>query len=181
MEIKLDFIIDTLQKKTGLDLRKRTQIREYFLTRAIYYKLAREYTFHSLSKIGAEVGKDHATVLHGIKKFDLEMKKYYPELYDLYTNFKLRYPVELFNNDDDIPAPEELSAIVERINNMDNQIKQRDAEVKRLNLEIDLMKHNGEDKRSDIVKLVSEISEDQLPLFMERVTAMVRMMNTTTA
>jgi len=181
MEIKLDFIIDTLQNKTGLNIRKRTQIREYFLTRAIYYKLAREYTFHSLSKIGAEVGKDHATVLHGIKKFDLEMKKYYPELYELYTNFKLRYPVELFNNDDDIPAPEELTAIVERINSMDNQIKQKDAEVKRLNLEIDLMKHNGEDKRSDIVKLVSEIPEDQLPLFMERVTAMVRMMNTTTA
>ena len=64
---------------------------------------------------------------------------------------------------------------------MDNQIKQRDAEIKRLNLEIDLMKHNGEDKRSDIVKLVSEISEDQLPLFMERITAMVKMMNTTTA
>jgi hypothetical protein len=181
MEIKLDFIIDTLQNKTGLDIRKRTQVREYFLTRAIYYKLAKEYTFHSLSKIGAEVGKDHATVLHGIKKFDLEMKKYYPELYDLYENFRLRYPVELFNNDDDIPAPEEISSIVKRINDMDNQIKQRDAEVKRLNLEIDLMKHNGEDKRSDIVKLVSEISEDQLPLFMERITAMVKMMNTTTA
>ena len=62
MEIKLDFIIDTLQNKTGLDIRKRTQVREYFLTRAIYYKLAKEYTFHSLSKIGAEVGKDNATV-----------------------------------------------------------------------------------------------------------------------
>lgn len=181
MEIKLDFIIDTLQNKTGLDIRKRTQVREYFLTRAIYYKLAKEYTFHSLSKIGAEVGKDHATVLHGIKKFDLEMKKYYPELYDLYENFRLRYPVELFNNDDDIPAPEEISSIVKRINDMDNQLKVKDAEIVRLNLEIDLMKHNGEDKRSDIVKLVSEISEDQLPLFMERITAMVRMMNTTTA
>jgi hypothetical protein len=181
MEIKLDFIIDTLQNKTGLDIRKRTQVREYFLTRAIYYKLAKEYTFHSLSKIGAEVGKDHATVLHGIKKFDLEMKKYYPELYDLYENFRLRYPVELFNNDDDIPAPEEISSIVKRINDMDNQLKVKDAEILRLNLEIDLMKHNGEDQRSDIVKLVSEISEDQLPLFMERITAMVRMMNTTTA
>ena len=181
MEIKLDFIIDTLQNKTGLDIRKRTQVREYFLTRAIYYKLAREYTFHSLSKIGAEVGKDHATVLHGIKKFDLEMKKYYPELYDLYENFRLRYPVELFNNDDDIPAPEEISSIVKRINDMDNQLKVKDAEIVRLNLEIDLMKHRGEDQRSDIVKLVSEISGDQLPLFMERVTAMVRMMNTTTA
>lgn len=179
MEIKLDFIIDTLQNKTGLDIRKRTQVREYFLTRAIYYKLAKEYTFHSLSKIGAEVGKDHATVLHGIKKFDLEMKKYYPELYDLYENFRLRYPVELFNNDDDIPAPEEISSIVKRINDMDNQLKVKDAEIVRLNLEIDLMKHNGEDKRSDIVKLISEVPDEQMQVFTDRISAMVKMMNTT--
>ena len=179
MEIKLDFIIDTLQNKTGLDIRKRTQVREYFLTRAIYYKLAKEYTFHSLSKIGAEVGKDHATVLHGIKKFDLEMKKYYPELYDLYENFRLRYPVELFNNDDDIPAPEEISSIVKRINDMDNQLKVKDAEIVRLNLEIDLMKHNGEDKRSDIVKLISEFPDEQMQVFTDRISAMVKMMNTT--
>ena len=179
MEIKLDFIIDTLQNKTGLDIRKRTQVREYFLTRAIYYKLAKEYTFHSLSKIGAEVGKDHATVLHGIKKFDLEMKKYYPELYDLYENFRLRYPVELFNNDDDIPAPEEISSIVKRINDMDNQLKVKDAEIVRLNLEIDLMKHNGEDKRSDIVKLISKVPDEQMQVFTDRISAMVKMMNTT--
>jgi hypothetical protein len=179
MEIKLDFIIDTLQNKTGLDIRKRTQVREYFLTRAIYYKLAKEYTFHSLSKIGAEVGKDHATVLHGIKKFDLEMKKYYPELYDLYENFRLRYPVELFNNDDDIPAPEEISSIVKRINDMDNQLKVKDAEIVRLNLEIDLMKHRGEDQRSDIVKLISKVPDEQMQVFTDRISAMVKMMNTT--
>ena len=179
MEIKLDFIIDTLQNKTGLDIRKRTQVREYFLTRAIYYKLAKEYTFHSLSKIGAEVGKDHATVLHGIKKFDIEMKKYYPELYDLYENFRLRYPVELFNNDDDIPAPEEISSIVKRINDMDNQLKVKDAEIVRLNLEIDLMKHRGEDQRSDIVKLISKVPDEQMQVFTDRISAMVKMMNTT--
>ena len=48
MEIKLDFIIDTLQKKTGLNLRRNTRKREYFLARAIYYKLAKEYTLCSL-------------------------------------------------------------------------------------------------------------------------------------
>lgn len=180
MEIKLDFIIDTLQNKTGLDIRKRTQRREYFLTRAIYYKLAKEYTFHSLSKIGNEVGKDHATVLHGINKFNLEMKKYYPELYELYNNFKLRYPIELFNNDDDIPAPEEISSIVKRIKDMDDKIKSKNIEIKRLNIEIDVMKHKGEDQRSEFVKLVSQVPDEQMDVFTQRVEAMVRMMNTTT-
>ena len=178
MEIKLDFIIETLQKKTGLDIRKRTQKREYFLTRAIYYKLAKEYTFYSLSKIGSEVGKDHATVLHGIMKFDLEMKKYYPELYELYNNFKLRYPIELFNNNNDVPAPEEIDSIVRRINDMDNQIKSKDAEIKRLNLEIDLMNHRGEDQRSEFVKLVSQVPDEQMEVFTQRVKAMVKMINT---
>ena len=178
MEIKLDFIIDTLQKKTGLNLRRNTRKREYFLARAIYYKLAKEYTICSLDKIGAELGKDHATVLHGIKKFDLEMKKYYPELYELYENFRLRYPVELFNNDDDIPAPEEISSIVKRINDMDNQLKVKDAEIVRLNLEIDLMKHRGEDQRSEFVKLVSQVPDEQMEVFTQRVEAMVKMMNT---
>lgn len=180
MEIKLDFIIDTLQNKTGLDIRKRTQRREYFLTRAIYYKLAKEYTFHSLSKIGNEVGKDHATVLHGINKFNLEMKRYYPELYELYNNFKLRYPIELFNNDDDIPAPEEISSIVKRIKDMDDKIKSKNIEIKRLNIEIDVMKHKGEDQRSEFVKLVSQVPDEQMDVFTQRVEAMVRMMNTTT-
>ena len=122
--------------------------------------------------------KDHATVLHGLKVFDT-VKMYEPKLYDLYNNFKLRYPVELFNTVDDIPAPEELSSIIERISNMDNMIKERDREIRKLNIEIDLMKHRGEDKRSDIVKLISEVPDDQMQVFTERISAMVKMMNTT--
>jgi hypothetical protein len=181
MEIKLDFIIDTLQKKTGLNLRRNTRKREYFLARAIYYKLAKEYTLCSLDKIGSEIGKDHATVLHGINKFNLEMKKYYPELYDLYENFSLDTLWSCSTMMMTFQLQKRLALLLRELMIWIIKIKVKDAEIVRLNLEIDLMKHNGEDKRSDIVKLVSEISEDQLPLFMERITAMVRMMNTTTA
>jgi hypothetical protein len=178
MEIELDFIVETLQNKTGLDLKKPTRKRQYVLVRSLYYKLAREYTVHSLAKIGEMFNKDHATVLHGLKVFDT-VKMYEPKLYDLYNNFKLRYPVELFNTVDDIPAPEELSSIIERIGNMDKMIKERDQEIRRLNIEIDLMKHRGEDKRSDIVKLISEVPDEQMQVFTDRISAMVKMMNTT--
>lgn len=177
MEIELDFIIETLQNKTGLNLKKPTRQRQYVLVRSLYYKLAREYTVHSLAKIGKAFNKDHATVLHGLKVFDT-VKMYEPKLYDLYNNFKLRYPVELFNTVDDIPAPEELTAVIERIGNMDKMIKEREEEIKRLNIEIDLMKHRGEDKRSDIVKLISEVPDEQMQVFTDRISAMVKMMNT---
>jgi hypothetical protein len=106
------------------------------------------------------------------------VKMYEPNLYELYSNFKLRYPVELFNTVDDIPAPEELSSIIERIGNMDKMIKERDQEIRRLNIEIDLMKHRGEDERSDIIKLISEVPDDQMQVFTDRIEAMVKMMNT---
>lgn len=178
MEIELDFIVETLQNKTGLDLKKPTRKRQYVLVRSLYYKLAREYTVHSLHKIGSMFNKDHATVLHGLKVFET-VKMYEPNLYELYSNFKLRYPVELFNTPDDIPAPEELTAIVERISNMDKMIKERDQEIRRLNIEIDLMKHRGEDQRSDIIKLISEVPDEQMQVFTDRISAMVKMMNTT--
>tara|TARA_B100001057_G_scaffold88852_1_gene85024 strand:+ start:2625 stop:3020 length:396 start_codon:yes stop_codon:yes gene_type:complete len=38
--------------------------------RSIYYKLCKEFTFESLTKIGNTVNKDHATVIHGLKIFE---------------------------------------------------------------------------------------------------------------
>jgi hypothetical protein len=61
---------------------------------------------------------------------------------------------------------------------MDKMIKERDQEIRRLNIEIDLMKHRGEDERSDIIKLISEVPDDQMQVFTDRIEAMVKMMNT---
>lgn len=44
--------------------------REMVYMRSIYYKLCKDFTFESLTKIGKAVNKDHATVIHGLKVFD---------------------------------------------------------------------------------------------------------------
>ena len=44
--------------------------REIVYMRSIYYKLCKEFTFESLTKIGNTVNKDHATVIHGLKIFE---------------------------------------------------------------------------------------------------------------
>ena len=46
-------------------------------------------------------------------------------------------------------------------------------------MELDLMKHRGEDQRSDIVKLISKVPDEQMQVFTDRISAMVKMMNTT--
>ena len=49
--------------------------------RQIYYWIARKYTRHSLPEIGRRVGgKDHSTVLHGIRCIDHNRAKFEPEL-----------------------------------------------------------------------------------------------------
>ena len=64
---------------------------EYIRARLVYYKLAKELTTYSLAKIGALVYKDHATVLHSLGKFEIDIMKHekYNELYlILYKSLK---------------------------------------------------------------------------------------------
>lgn len=68
---RLKIIMQRVNKTYGLVISKKTRGREYVYARAVYYKLARELTDYSLSQIGLLVHRDHASVLHGLKTFDL--------------------------------------------------------------------------------------------------------------
>ena len=147
----------------------------YVLGRAIYYRLAKDYTFRSLKDIGSKFGKDHATVLHGLKVFE-GVKIYDKDLYKIYEDFHNRYPVELVNQkDEEVMMTEREKSIVDKFTEMIDLIKVKDEEIRRLNIEVDLMSHNGDDKRSNIVKLASQVPEEQLQIFEERISAMVNM------
>lgn len=61
--------------------------REIVEARQIYFKRAKEITKNTLAIIGELVGKDHATVLHGIKI--VNNVKYLTERYNIYFNGKI--------------------------------------------------------------------------------------------
>ena len=65
----IDKIKEIVERETGHDLTQVSRKTELVYTRAMYYNLCREYTLHSLEAIGKSVGKNHATVLHGIKLY----------------------------------------------------------------------------------------------------------------
>ena len=79
----LKLIKEAVEKiaKTSTDTKARKY--ENYLARAIYYKIAKELTLLSLIKIGKEVNRHHATVLHALKNFDRDVlgdvnrKKFY--------------------------------------------------------------------------------------------------------
>jgi len=61
-----------IQEITGVDINEVTRKRETIEARAVYYKILKQIDKKkSLKSIGASVGKDHATVLHSLKNYDM--------------------------------------------------------------------------------------------------------------
>lgn len=72
--MKLETILSIVEKTTSKNLRTKSRTRSLVESRAIYYKLAREYTSSSLAKIAKVVSRDHATALHSIRNVDVWAK-----------------------------------------------------------------------------------------------------------
>ena len=68
------FILSLVEEELGIpDLTIKNRSREITQARAIYYKLARKFcSYSTLKKIGKVVNKDHATVVNGLKTYDIE-------------------------------------------------------------------------------------------------------------
>ena len=61
-----------IQEITGVDINEVSRKREIIEARAVYYKILKQIDKKkSLKSIGASVGKNHATVLHSLKNYDM--------------------------------------------------------------------------------------------------------------
>ncbi len=84
-------IFDLVQYELSINnLHSRTRTRELAQARFIYFKLARKFCrYASLTAIGKEVNRDHATVINGLKKYDTEAK-YDPYMNDVYDKISVK-------------------------------------------------------------------------------------------
>ena len=112
----------------------RTRKRHYVYCRSVYFALCRKYTTMSLREIGETVGRDHATVIHGINIFNDQIKMYnekryldvYYKISDIIESEKVKTePEEYYKTRvDDLQS---RLSILERINNMlESKIKNHD-------------------------------------------------------
>ena len=62
-------IINAIKFVTGVDIKIKSREGHIIALRKIYYKIAKDETNLSLSKIGKEVNVDHSTVVHHLKYF----------------------------------------------------------------------------------------------------------------
>ena len=92
---KLKVILNEVKNTLETDIRAKRRTRELVYARAVYYRLCKDLTSHSLSEIGHCLRKDHATVLHGLKVFEhLEFNKDYTYIkaYEqMYDRLKINY------------------------------------------------------------------------------------------
>ena len=85
--ITMTSIKKRIEKDFGMKLSLRSNKRNPTYIRAIFYKLCREFTVHSLEEIASFVDRTHATVINGVNStFNEAMfheryfKKYYEDL-----------------------------------------------------------------------------------------------------
>lgn len=86
--MELEKIKELVENYYGISLELKSRQRLYIEARYIYFYLCRNFTNFSLAKIGESVGKDHATVLNGLKKLD-GLRQWYrstnENFYELYS------------------------------------------------------------------------------------------------
>ncbi len=71
LSISLADIKHFVENELKINISRNTRKREYVYARAIFFKLCKEFSHQTLSKIGEFVGRDHASVIHGLYVFDV--------------------------------------------------------------------------------------------------------------
>jgi hypothetical protein len=74
IEITPTYIKNLIKSKIDTDISVKSRTRPHPYYRCVYYKLCKDFTKFSLAEIGSQLNPidkyDHATVLHGLKRFD---------------------------------------------------------------------------------------------------------------
>ena len=69
--LTLPDIVNVVSNVTGATLKSKIRDEHTVFSRWIYFKIAKTLAFKGLNKIGREVNRDHATVIHGLANVDL--------------------------------------------------------------------------------------------------------------
>lgn len=104
------------------NLKIKDRSRDIYQARFIYFKLARRYCkYASLSRIGKEVNRDHATVINGLKKYDMEAK-YDPYMGDIYDNIASKIDTEYIKPSRPENEDITLDKLLDKVNVLEDKI-----------------------------------------------------------
>lgn len=131
METKITSELKKIIKEiTDVDINEVSRKREIIEARAVYYKVLKQIDKKkSLKSIGASVGKDHATVLHSLKNYDM-FEKFNPTLKEFRKEILHRFnykPIEYYGNN-----KEEIDRLNLYIYNLEMEVESLKQTIKEL-------------------------------------------------
>lgn len=101
-------IKNLVQQVYKIDITRNRRTINYVQARAIYYKLCLEYTPLNITAIAKTMGKNHATMLHSLKQFDIYLR-FIPKFKENYNFIKGAFlEAEMFPHRDKRMTMDEL-------------------------------------------------------------------------
>ncbi len=114
-----------IKEVTGVDVNQVSRKREIIEARAIYYKILKQTDKKkSLQSIGDTVGKDHATVLHSLKNYDM-FEQFNPTLKEFRKEILSKLNLDTFKSSIDINKDEEIYNLNLQIIKLQEQINEQ--------------------------------------------------------
>lgn len=85
--MNLELIRKVTEDITGMDITRTDRKRDVVIARNIFFSLAKQLTGKTMTSIGQVAGRNHATVLHGIRTLN-DWVETNVEVRDIYTRVK---------------------------------------------------------------------------------------------
>ena len=146
MQTNLQLIYESITQSSGINLKTKSRKREVVWARNIYFYFAKKHTKASLDKIGKTVDKDHATVLHGIKRYHDNI--IYDDFKELVKGIKKELP-HLEGED------------IERLTKEELEIKMLYSNKKRLEKQIEIYKNIIDSDGCEFINEIKELSAEE--------------------
>lgn len=146
MKLTTKTIADKVIEVTGCDIRKTRRTPNAVVSRVIYAKLCGKLLNTNLTKIGKEINRHHATVIH------------YQGLADNHNYFKLDRQTQYLDILNDLVKEYDLKVLQEPEQNQNllNKIMEKDKSYTKLLMKYDQLKRELEDSRKDNQKLIEK-------------------------
>lgn len=174
-KIKIEKIKQFVDRYYGFNIERNTRRDEYIKARTMYYFLSRTYTSQPLSDIGGLLNRDHSTVIHSLSKnheFYAKYNQVYRNGLDSFNDYAIRY-VEMLERKQQSEKGIDNIAMKESVLHYEN-IKLKE-QLNELHTEHQLLLQSA--KVSSVLgEIVNKIPENKLPIVVERLNAMVKML-----
>ena len=152
-DLHIKKIKELVKQEYGYDVDSPTRKREVVEARAMFYSVLKNFTNLTLTGIARTVGKNHATVLHGLKNFDLWKKQ------NKYLEFAFKNVVYKLDTLDEVE------------NNIDVMEQRREL----LKAKMDLYELNSKkDKINFIYELLKDLPMDKVEDIKSRVKLIIK-------